>query len=290
MTRIGKEFGVFTDYQISDVNVEIRLPESNLKESISKKIDAVQIAKLLPVLESAIGNAVGIECHANRYFYDNNTVMFENLLGGYVDGDYFVLVRFGLKHQKSESATLYLIVDQQKIETEKVKAEVTKTPAHTKVRPNASHSAFRFSLPSIIPFVNSKDLLRYIPDDMLNANQKMAKWEAIAETIQYTDDKNDRRYSECIRNNKLPAANQMVQQASKTAGYTKRLYHGTAGEPFYIFRLGDEGIYFGTLAQDTQSVDAARQRQQNTLQRYSKQEIRERIGFHKVNIKNGICS
>ena len=25
LTRIGKEFGVFTDYQISDVNVEIRL-------------------------------------------------------------------------------------------------------------------------------------------------------------------------------------------------------------------------------------------------------------------------
>ena len=278
LTRIGKEFGVFTDYRISDVDVDIRLSKSNLKESISKKIDAVQIAKLLPVLESAIGNAVGIECHENRYFYDNNTVMFENLLGGYVDGDYFVPVRFGLKHQKSGSATLYLIVDQQKIEMEKVKAEVTKTPAHTKVRPNASRSAFHISLPSIIPFVNSKDLLRYIPDDMLNANQKTAKWEAIAETIQYTDDKNDRRYSEYIRNNKLPAANQMVQQAARTAGYTKRLYHGTAGEPFYIFRLGDEGIHFGTLAQATQRVDVARQRHQNTSQRYSKQEIRERIG------------
>ena len=278
LTRIGKEFGVFTDYRISDVDVDIRLSKSNLKESISKKIDAVQIAKLLPVLESAIGNAVGIECHENRYFYDNNTVMFENLLGGYVDGDYFVPVRFGLKHQKSGSATLYLIVDQQKIEIEKVNAEVTKTPAHTKVRPNASRSAFHISLPSIIPFVNSKDLLRYIPDDMLNANQKTAKWEAVAETIQYTDDKNDRRYSEYIRNNKLPAANQMIQQAARTAGYTKRLYHGTAGEPFYIFRLGDEGIHFGTLAQATQRVDAARQRQQNTSQRYSKQEIRERIG------------
>ena len=84
MTRIGKEFGVFTDYQISDVNVEIRLSKSNLKESISKKIYAVQIAKLLPVLESAIGNAVGIECHANRYFYDNNVVNKQAICRAYV--------------------------------------------------------------------------------------------------------------------------------------------------------------------------------------------------------------
>ena len=73
LARIGEEFKVFTDYRISDVELDIRLSKSNLKESISKKIDAVQIAKLLPVLKSAIENAVCVECHANRYFYDNNT-------------------------------------------------------------------------------------------------------------------------------------------------------------------------------------------------------------------------
>ena len=42
--------------------------------------------------------------------------MFENMIGGYVDGNYFVPIRFGLKHRTSGNATLYLIVDQQKID------------------------------------------------------------------------------------------------------------------------------------------------------------------------------
>lgn len=62
----GPEHDGVKDYQISDVNVEIRLSKSNLKESISKKIDAVQIAKLLPVLETKFAAAnkhVGIHNH-----------------------------------------------------------------------------------------------------------------------------------------------------------------------------------------------------------------------------------
>ena len=61
-------------------------------------------------------NAVGVECHANRYYFDNDTVMFENVIGGYVEGEYFVPVRFGLKHSVTGKVTLYLIVDQQKID------------------------------------------------------------------------------------------------------------------------------------------------------------------------------
>ena len=140
--------------------------------------------------------------------------MFENLLGGYVDGGYLVPVRFGLKHQISGSATLYLIVDQQKIDIKKVKAEVTKTPAHTEVRPNASRSAFDISLASIIRFVNSKDLLRYLPDDLLSDNQRKAKWEAIAETIIYTKNKNDTHYSDFIKSGNIFAAKLMVQKAA----------------------------------------------------------------------------
>ena len=42
------------------------------------------------------------------------------------------------------------------------------------------------SLADIVPFVNGKDLLRYLPDDMLDAEQKRVKWEGIAETIKRT--------------------------------------------------------------------------------------------------------
>ncbi len=278
LVKIGEEFGVFTDYSISDVEIDIRLSKGNLKESVSKKIDPIQIAKLLPVLKSAVENAVGIECHANRYFHDNDTVMFENLIGGYVEGENFVPVRFGLKHSVTGKATLYLIVDQQKIGLKKTKAEVSKATAAQNGRPKTSRSAFNISLASVVPFVNGKDLLRYLPDNMLNAQQKEAKYEAIAETIIYTNNKNDRHYTDYIRAGNIPSAKQMVAAAARSAGYSIKLHHGTAGEPFYVFRLGDEGIHFGTIAQATQRVTAAKERHQYATQTYTEQNLRERMG------------
>lgn len=238
LVKIGEEFGVFTDYSIADVDVDICLSRSNLKESISKKIDPTTIAKLLPTLKTAVENAVGIECHANRYFYDNDTVMFENLLGGYVDGEKFVPIRFGLKHSVTGKATLYLIVDQEGIDVKKIKAEVTKaTAVQFNDRPKTSRSAFNISVASVVPFVNKKDMLRYLPDDMLNNQQKKAKYEAIAETIDYTNDKNDRKYAEYIRDGKLSSAKQMVEAAARAAGYAGLYYHGAKkGGGFTKFR------------------------------------------------------
>lgn len=242
LVKIGEEFGVFTDYSISDVDIDIRLSRGNLKESVSKKINPMQIAKLMPVLKTAVENAVGVECHANRYFFDNDTVMFENLIGGYVDGNGVIPVRFGLKHSVSGKATLYLIVDQEKIDVKKIKAEVAKATAVQNDRPKTSRSAFNISLASIMPFVNGKDLLRYLPDNMLNNQQREAKYEAIAETVVYTNNKNDQKYAEYIRTGKLSSAKQMVQQAAKAAGYTKMFFHGAKkGGGFTRFR---EWSYF----------------------------------------------
>ena len=242
LLKIGQEFNVFTDYNIADVDVDIRLSKGNLKESISKKIDPVQIAKLLPIMKTAVENAVGIERHANRYFYDNDTVSFENLLGGYVDGDYFIPIRFGLKHSKNGGATLYLIVDQNKINLKKIKAEVAKVPAAQNVPADTSRSAFTVSLASVVSFVNSGDLLRYIPDNMLSQIQKTAKWNSIAETVTYTNNKNDRKYVDFIRSGNIEAAKRMVQQAAKVSGYDRMFFHGAKkGGGFTRFR---EWSYF----------------------------------------------
>lgn len=47
------------------------------------------------------------------------------------------------------------------------------------------------SIPHIFENVNTPDLLRYIPDDFLKESQKELKYKAVAETIRYTNDKND---------------------------------------------------------------------------------------------------
>ena len=175
IVTIGEQFGIIGEnINIEDVDVQVRLSKTNLRESVSKKATPTELAKLIPVLKDAVRNAIGIERHDNRYYYDSDTVYFENLLGGYVDGGYFVPVRFGLKHSKSGKATLYVVVDQNKIPLGEIKkTEVVKTtaPLREKAATSASRSV-TYKISQIIPFVNSGDLLRYLPDDMLNSNQK----------------------------------------------------------------------------------------------------------------------
>ena len=221
LVRIGEEFEVFTDYDIEDVDVKITLSRGNLRESVSKKANPTQIAKLLPVLKNAVEKSVGVESHKNRYFYDNTTISFDNLIGGYVDGDYFVPVRFGLKHIRGGEVTLYVVIDQQKIKAEVLKP-ITQTSGST-----GSRSAYNINIAQIVPFVNSKDLLRYLPDDMLTSDQKTTKWEGIAETIIYTNNKNDEKYRKFIDAGNMQAAKMMVDAAAKANGYTIKAYHGT---------------------------------------------------------------
>jgi len=167
-----------------------------------KQATPAQLAKLIPVLKPAAQTAVGIERHDNRYFFNTDTIYFDNLLGGYIDGDDFVPVRFGLKYSKSGNVVLYVVIDQNKIPlssmTEIKKTEVVKTPALQMQTPEASRSV-TYSIAQIIEFVNIGDALRYLPDEMLSEEQKVTKWKAIAETAKYTAEKNDKKYFDYIK-------------------------------------------------------------------------------------------
>lgn len=228
--KLGEDFGVVgEEINIEDVEVVITLSKSNLRKSVTAEATPGQLAKLIPVLKDTARSAIGIERHDNRYFFDSDTVYFDNLLGGYIDGNNFVPVRFGLKHSRTGNVVLYVVVDQNKIPLssliEMKKTEVVKTPA-ANADPEVSRSV-TYSIAQIIEFVNSRDLLRYIPDEMLTEAQKTTKYEAIAKTIERTNAKNDERYAEYISNGDLDAAKQMVFNAAKAAGYTIEGYHGT---------------------------------------------------------------
>ena len=259
LVAIGEQFGIFVeDIKIEDVDVEIRFSKSNLRESVSKKATPTEIAKLIPILKDAVRSAIGIEIHDNRYYYDTSTVYFENLLGGFVDGEHLIPVRFGLKHSKQGRATLYIVVDQNKIPIKSLeqikKAEVVKATGPIKTEQITSRSV-EYNISQIIPFVKSKDLLRYIPDAMLDNEQKVTKWEAVAETIKITADKNDKKYAEFIKKGNIRAARDMVVQAAKANGYTIFGYHGSHAF-FTTFDKGNktssapDGAYFFTDNKD----------------------------------------
>ena len=240
--EISEKLGVInTTINIEDVGVDIKLSKSNLKESVIKDATPKQIAKLLPILSKTVQKATIIERHSNRYYYDTDTVYFDNLLGAYIDGNELVPVRFGLKHSRTGATTLYVIVDQNKISLEKIgktkKDRGLQDASPSNEESDSLHRSVIYSISQIVPFVNSKDLLRYFPDEMLSKEQRDTKWVAVAETIKKTGKKNDERYAKYIEKGNLDAARQMVLAAAKDHGYTDRVYHGTKAFGFTEFDL-----------------------------------------------------
>ena len=47
------------------------------------------------------------------------SLFFDELLGGFIDGDKFIPVRFGIRHSKSSKLVFYVVVDQDGIEVKK---------------------------------------------------------------------------------------------------------------------------------------------------------------------------
>ena len=90
-------------------------------ESSNKKVtDIEQLAKLLPILRDSVENSIGIECHINRYYHDTSVKEYYELLGGYIEGNVFIPVRFGVKEFVDGTYSLHVVVCQDKIEKTKV--------------------------------------------------------------------------------------------------------------------------------------------------------------------------
>ncbi len=211
------------EYYFDDVDVHIFLSKTNLKESITKRASPKQIAKLLPILSSVTKTAILIESHKNRYYFDNDTTHFGNLFGAYFDGKNLIPVRLGLKYSRIGKATLYVIVDQNEISLKKITGNKDdrdhKDDAADENGGINLLSPVTYSISQIIPFVNSKDILRYFPDDMLSAEQIMIKRQGITETVEYTNKKNDEKYLNFVRDKKYRAAKDMLSSKAKDVGY-----------------------------------------------------------------------
>ncbi len=237
LLRIGEEFGIYTagreSYNIADLEVRVSLSKGTIRESAHKEVtDHVQLAKLIPLLQNAAESAVGVEAHDNRYFFDNMTVRYHELLGGYIDGAYFIPVRFGVKELRDGSMGLHVMVSQEKIKTGFLGTDYMENSSGQPAPPPV-----RINVAQIVRNVNTPDLLRYLPDGMLDQRQRELKYGAIADTILYTNIKNDKRYFEAIQGGNLIAAEQMVRQAAEAAGYRNLFFHGAKnGGGFTQFR------------------------------------------------------
>ncbi|MBR7011069.1 MAG: hypothetical protein IKI02_09205 [Oscillospiraceae bacterium] len=228
--QIGLPQSVVND----DLSLRLEVSKGTFTESASKKItNKTMLVRIMPVLEEAVKNAVGIEVHVNRYLSDYNTVFFANMLGGYIDGDYFIPVRFGAKIDNRGKATLYVLICNEQIN----KAEVLTAPDQIQSGHAAARSASTVNISRLASLVKHEGIIKYLPDGLLSAEQKRIKWESIAATVKDTNDYNDQEYNRYLAKGNRRAIKQMVKTAAERAGYDMELYHGSKkGGGFTVFK------------------------------------------------------
>lgn len=69
----------------------------------------------------------------------SDTVYFDNLLGAYIDGDNLIPIRFGLKHSRTGTTTLYVIVNQNAVAKNDLN-EIKKDTGHQAASPDLTES------------------------------------------------------------------------------------------------------------------------------------------------------
>lgn len=146
----------------------------------------------------------GLQLPDNLYNLDSNTII-RQISKKSTLSDKFSLkdsqVRFGLKHNKNGQTTLYVIVDQNTIELNNFE-DIKKTKVIASKGLDKSNAPdarlVNINLPQLFNNVNAIGILRYIPDDFLTISQRELKYQGIADTIKYNNDKNDEKYREYI--------------------------------------------------------------------------------------------
>ena len=241
--KLAKEFKVFgKEYVNDDIKLAFEFSGQNFSESYKKQgKNYIEFAKIFSVFDPVIESAVGVEIH-NRTDYKPDPTL-DNvfvLMSAYQDGEYLIPVKLEVKQFKDKQNTLYVAISLEKIkmaelnargDTENGVTQRTRSTNLTEVSGQGntengvtqSPRSVNISIAQIFAKINpsDKNFLKYIPDGFLDDKQKAAKQEALVEDA-------DNAYMSAIKRNDMQAAQRMVDEAAKKAGYdSPKLYHGT---------------------------------------------------------------
>ena len=227
--KLATEFKVLgKEYSNEDINLSFEFSRNNFDETYDKqKHNYVEFAKMFSVFDSVIDSAVGVEIH-NRLDYKPDPTL-ENvfvLMSAYRDGEYLIPVKLEVKQFKDKQNTLYVAISLEKIKMTEVSGQ-----GNTENGVTQSPRSVNISIAQIFGKINpsDKNFLKYIPDGFLDDKQKAAKQEALVEDA-------DNAYMSAIKRNDMKAAQRMVDEAAKKAGYDVKAYHGSKN----IFTVFDE--------------------------------------------------
>lgn len=181
--KLASEFGVFKDYDNSDIDLEFTFSHNNFRESYGKQKKGFDtFGKMFSVFDDVVANAVGVEVHnRNKEGYKTDPTLnaVYVLISAFRDGKFVVPVKLEIKEFKDKTNGLYVA-----IALEKVKAtEVSKQGNTENGVTQNSRSVANISIAQLFKKINPNDtqFIKYIPDKFLNNKQLEAKKQALQE-------------------------------------------------------------------------------------------------------------
>ena len=186
LKKLGEKFGVFKEYVLEKENIKFSFSKNNFDESQNKqKSDLEGYAKMLTSTDDIVENAVLIEVHKDKYKgtirEDKTLLQTDVFLSAFSDGEDIVPVKMEVKEFKDKNNSLYVLVTLEKIKTDK------------KIETKVAGQAGQNGTPKPYPVSNIKiadiiakikpsdgDLLKYLPDQMLDDKQIESKYLAVA--------------------------------------------------------------------------------------------------------------
>ena len=273
-------FDAFKSYVNSRIDIEFEFSRGKAKESAHYQTKyrhkLIELVEMYANLDAIIKNAKPVETHTDIYDdtsrEDNRLERVYVLLSIYQKGSSIIPVEIEVKQFKgSEPNSLHSTVTLNEIRTEDLGAVQNSAKADELGNPT---TVLEFNIADIVSKINPENgfFLKYIPDGMLNEEQIKSKRKAIQEENEKKAKLREKKrqdlikrgkveeaYEHAVRHEDTEAAQRLVDQAAKDAGYNLHVYHGTGAQfnEFSYDFLGKNGSAEGQGFYFTDSKEMA---------------------------------
>ena len=180
LRQFAKELNSFREYcDVGDTNINAFFSGNNLDESISKTIDVNVMFTVIFNLDAILKNAIKIEEHVDIKKDYNIKLIHEFLSILKVENEEIIIIKITIKESRSSNTNniLYSVTNLETIK--KITSNLLSTSKSVDLGAQSGSRLSNISLPLLISHVNNSDVLRYIPNELLTADQIVIKEEGI---------------------------------------------------------------------------------------------------------------
>lgn len=184
LRELAKTICIYKNYEgIGDTNIDAYFSRNKLDESIQNSVDKTIMYYVIHNLESIVENSIKIEEHKDNK-QDKNIKSVHELLSlieiNENNNPNIIVIKITVKEAKTLNTknVVYSVAN-----LDKIKKAICNPPSVSENNNSGTQVGSRLlpniSLPLLINHVNNSDVLRYIPNELLTANQIIIKEEGI---------------------------------------------------------------------------------------------------------------